>query len=78
MARSAREGLMLVSDPFGRVTDQQRSTADMSLLAALVPLQKPMRTIYVRIGDAFGWTCLASGLLLSIVSLVLGRRGKKT
>ena len=77
MARSAREGLMLVSDPYGRVTAQQRSTAEMSLLATLVPLQKPMRTIYVRIGDAFGWTCLGAGLLLCVVSLVLGRRARR-
>lgn len=77
MARSAREGLMLVSDPYGRVTAQQRSKADMGRLAALVPLQKPMRTIYVQIGDAFGWACLGAGLALTVVSLILGRRRKK-
>jgi apolipoprotein N-acyltransferase len=77
MARSAREGLMLVSDPYGRVTAQQPSKADMSLLAALIPLHKPMRTTYVSIGDAFGWACLGAGLALVLVSLVLGRRAKK-
>ena len=74
MARSAREGLMLISDPYGRVIAHQRSTADMSRLAALVPLQKPMRTIYVRIGDAFGWACLGAGLALMAASLVFAAR----
>ncbi|HEX5007521.1 MAG TPA: nitrilase-related carbon-nitrogen hydrolase, partial [Hyphomonadaceae bacterium] len=77
MARSAREGLMLVSDPYGRVIAQQRSRADMSVLAALVPLQRPMRTIYVLIGDAFGWACLGAGVALACASLFLRRRAKK-
>jgi apolipoprotein N-acyltransferase len=78
MARSAREGLMLVSDPYGRVTAQQPSRADMSRLVALVPPQSAMRTIYVLIGDAFGWACLAAGLGLTLASLVLAVRRKGT
>jgi apolipoprotein N-acyltransferase len=74
MARSGREGLMLVSDPYGRVIAQQRSKADMSRLAALIPLQKTSRTIYVLTGDAFGWACLAIGLGLTAASLVFANR----
>jgi apolipoprotein N-acyltransferase len=76
LARSAREGLLLLSDPYGRVAAQQRSRADMSRLIALIPPQKTTRTIYVQIGDAFGWACLGLGLALAIVSFVLARRTK--
>ncbi len=77
MARSAREGMMLVSDPYGRVAAQQRSKADMSRLVTLVPPQRAMRTVYVRIGDAFGWTSLAAGVGLAVSSLLPGARRKR-
>jgi apolipoprotein N-acyltransferase len=77
MARSAREGLMLVSDPYGRVIAQQRSSNDMGLLPAVISQPRAQTTLYVRIGDAFGWVCLGVGLILSLMGLVLGGRSKK-
>jgi apolipoprotein N-acyltransferase len=77
VARSAREGLMLVSDPYGRVITQQRSGANVAMLPAVIPQPRERRTLYVQAGDAFGWACLALGLMLALLALVLGWRAEK-
>jgi len=71
--RSARDGLLTVSDAYGRVI-AERASAPMPGATLLVRTVVPARvaTIYGRTGDAFGWSCVAAfGLLL------LTTRGKK-
>ena len=60
--RSAVQGLMTVSDRYGRVLAEAPSAASDdggSLFMADAPLGDGHPTIYARIGDGFGWTCLA-------------------
>ncbi len=58
--RSARQGLLTVSDRHGRVIAETRSAGGGggARLLATLPLATPEATVYARIGDAFGWLCL--------------------
>jgi len=65
--RSARNGLLSISDAWGRVFAEERSAAlpGKTLLAGL-DISKPSPTIYTRIGDALGWACVvAAGVWLT-------------
>jgi apolipoprotein N-acyltransferase len=59
--RSAMQGLMTVSDRYGRVLAEAPSEpgAGGSLFLAAVPLGDGQPTLYARFGDWFGWSCLA-------------------
>ncbi|MCC7054510.1 MAG: hypothetical protein IT355_14670 [Gemmatimonadaceae bacterium] len=69
--RSSRDGLLTVSSAYGRVI-AERPSAGMPgaglLVTTVVP--PPIRTVYTRFGDWFGWLCVAGAAVL----LVAGRR----
>ncbi len=70
VARSARDGLLTLSDDRGRVV-AQASSANTNAVVALIgelPLRRT-QTLAGYWGDAFGWLCLiaASGLASSLV-----------
>lgn len=66
IVRAARNGLLTVTDAYGRVRARQRSSAmPGSVLLATVPTGRPAPTLYARTGALFGWLCA----LLSIVML---------
>lgn len=71
MLRAAREGLLTISDAYGRVTASTPS-AELpgATLLGRVPAALPGTTLYSRTGDLFGWLCTASALVLAC----LGRR----
>jgi apolipoprotein N-acyltransferase len=71
--RSAREGVMTVSDPYGRVLAEGASGADIAALADSIILPRHIPTLYTRIGDAFGWFCAVLALVL-IGWTILARR----
>jgi apolipoprotein N-acyltransferase len=64
MARSARNGLLTLNDKYGRVTSMKvTGSARFDVLIGDLPLSgRGGETIYDKIGDAFGWLCLAVGL----------------
>ncbi len=71
MARASRNGLLTLSDPYGRITARQASGA-MPGFVALVGDVAPGTgggTLYDRIGDAFGWACAALSLGLLLLAL---------
>lgn len=62
-ARTARDGLMRLNDRFGRVVAEARAVAGFTTLVGELPLAgRGGATLYDRIGDLFGWLCLALGL----------------
>jgi apolipoprotein N-acyltransferase len=71
IVRASREGLLTVSDPYGRILSEVPSSAmpGRSLLVrAVVPPQAP--TLYTRIGNLFGWLSVAA----AAVFLAIGRK----
>ncbi len=64
IARSAKQGLLTVSDNRGRVLAQRSSTsADFASLLAIAPIQHAA-TLYARWGDWFSWLNLVALVLL--------------
>lgn len=75
IVRSARSGVLTVSDAYGRVTAEAPS-GPQTAYNAEVPLGGPGPTLYARIGDAFGWACAALALLLIGWGALRKRAGK--
>jgi apolipoprotein N-acyltransferase len=72
MARSARNGLLTLNDRYGRVVAIKVTGGDFVTLIGDLPLYgRGGGTLYDRIGDAFGWLCLALGV--GLVGLGLAR-----
>lgn len=70
IVRASREGLLTASDPYGRILAETPSSElpGRALLAA-VTVSSPVPTLYTRIGNTFGWICVAAAALF----LALGR-----
>jgi apolipoprotein N-acyltransferase len=64
VARAARHGMSFISDPYGRVLAERRSGAATGALVARAPSPLSSLPLYARIGDLFGWTCVAGWLAL--------------
>jgi apolipoprotein N-acyltransferase len=64
VARAAKDGLLTLTDAYGRVMAMKRSEAG-GMVTLVGDLRRgPGKTLYASIGDAFAWACLALGLLL--------------
>lgn len=62
MARSAGRGLLTLTDRYGRIVAQAPTAAGFTTLVGELPLSgRGGATVYDRIGDVFGWLCLALG-----------------
>jgi apolipoprotein N-acyltransferase len=70
IVRASREGLLTASDPYGRILAEMPSSElpGRALLAA-VTVTGPVPTLYTRIGNLFGWICVAAAALF----LAIGR-----
>lgn len=77
LARSARDGLLTLTDRYGRIIAQDRSRPEMVVVTGNVPVAAQARgTLYRFVGDGFGWSCLILGLALAALSaFTLRRRG---
>jgi apolipoprotein N-acyltransferase len=75
MARSARNGLLTLSDARGRIVAgvPTLNSGFMSLVGDVPRGANAGDTIYDRIGDVFAWVCIAT----SAVLLLLGFRPRK-
>jgi apolipoprotein N-acyltransferase len=69
VVRSSRNGLLSVSDAYGRLLAVEKS-ADMpgTTLFATANVGARVPTIYTRSGDLLGWLCLAAALGLIAAS----------
>jgi apolipoprotein N-acyltransferase len=65
VVRSAQDGRLTVTDPYGRVIADERSDASPDVLLAAHVQAVHLSTVYDRIGDWFAWACLivAAGML---------------
>lgn len=71
--RSSRDGLLSVTDAYGRVLAVRESAPlPGSSLLVKATIAPPIATLYTRIGDLFGWICVA----LSAAMMLIGRRWK--
>ena len=71
VVRVAREGYLTVSDAYGRILAEKKSSPlPGTALLATIRVADRMPTLYGRIGDLFGWVCVAA----SAVLLSIGRR----
>jgi apolipoprotein N-acyltransferase len=65
IVRSSRDGLLTISDAYGRVLAASDSaTLPGTSMVAKVSVGPRVQTWYARIGDALGWLCLAAVPLL--------------
>ena len=69
MARSARNGLLTLSDAQGRVIALRRTSNDgfTTLVGDLPRGTNTGNTLYDRIDDAFAWLCVAAGTILLLL-----------
>jgi len=67
--RASKQGLLSVSDRYGRFVAETRSRKSPgAMLIAAAPVGAPSPTLYTRIGDTFGWLCLAGVVLASLAA----------
>ncbi len=67
MVRASREGLLTITDAYGRVVAQKASAPlPGAMLLGRVPAPLPGATLYARTGDVFGWLCTAAAFLLAM------------
>jgi apolipoprotein N-acyltransferase len=64
IVRASREGLLTASDAYGRILAEVPSSVmpGRSLMAKVV-VAAPVPTLYTRIGNVFGWLCVAAATL---------------
>ena len=75
VVRSSRDGLLTVSDPYGRLLAAEESAGlPGTALLSTVKVGAHVPTIYARIGDALGWICLALAPLLMAASFIRPRK----
>ncbi len=76
MARTAGRGLLTLSDRYGRLVSEMRTSAGFAVLVGNLPMDgRGGSTLYDRTGDTFGWLCLAlGGGLVAATSLGVSAR----
>ena len=73
MARSAADGLLTLSDSYGRIVAE--ASSDDSLASVLGTLRLGAGgTFFSRTGEWFAWSCLIGSGLLLVVALARGMR----
>jgi apolipoprotein N-acyltransferase len=71
MARTARDGLLILNDRYGRIVAKARTVGPFTTLVGDLPLDgRGGNTLYDRIGDVFGWLCAVLGIGLVALSFV--------
>lgn len=67
VVRTARNGNLSMSDPFGRIIVEKASLPQTTTIVASLPDNRLVGlTLYAQIGDLFGWLCAAMTLLTAV------------
>ena len=73
VARAANDGLLTLSDAYGRVLGERSTTSGgMVTLSGELP-RGPGKTLYAKVGDSFAWLCI--GLSIAFLALAVFGRG---
>jgi len=76
--RASRDGLLSVSDAYGRMLSVAESASfPGTSLFATVKVGPRIPTIYTRIGDVLGWFCVAGAILMRGEAWRRVRRAKR-
>lgn len=75
VARTARDGMSALTDPYGRIIAERRNGAQGGELVGQLPPALDSPPLYVRIGDMFGWLCLLAWLAIAICVKQTRNRG---
>lgn len=66
MARAARDGLLTLTDRYGRLAAIEKTTGGFTTLTGDLPLSvRGGDTLYDQVGDVFAWLCAAIGIGLT-------------
>jgi len=77
VVRSSRNGLLSVSDAYGRMLAVDVSTKmPGTTLFETVKVGARVPTLYTLIGDLLGWICVAGAILMFVLTLLRVRRQK--
>jgi apolipoprotein N-acyltransferase len=77
VVRSSRDGLLSISDAFGRVLAVEKSTRlPGTTLIATVKVGGEISTIYTHLGDLPGWLCVIAAVLMTILAHRRVRRAR--
>jgi apolipoprotein N-acyltransferase len=77
VVRSSRQGLLSISDGFGRMLAVERSARlPGTTLFATVSVPQQLETFYTRSGDMLGWTCIIATVLLTALAIRRARRAR--
>ena len=69
VVRSSRNGLLSISDAFGRVLAVEKSTKlPGTTLFATVKVGDELSTIYTSMGDLPGWLCVIAAVLMTLLA----------
>jgi apolipoprotein N-acyltransferase len=75
MARAARDGLLTLTDRYGRIVAAAKTTDGFKTLIGDLPLAgRGGETLYDKIGDIFPWLCAALGLGLTAFAFLKWRQ----
>ena len=79
MARNARDGLLTLNDRYGRLVAKARTVGAFTTVIGELPLDgRGGGTLYDKLGDAFGWLCLALGVGAVGLSYIVLRKSRAT
>lgn len=73
VARSAADGLLTLSDRYGRVVAQRSSADSLASLLGALRVSSP-GTFFSRTGEWFAWSCLVASAILIVIALARFRR----
>jgi apolipoprotein N-acyltransferase len=75
IARTARSGVLTLSDRYGRVVARERSTGPVRIVVGDLPVSETASpTLYNRVGDLFGWLFIALAIAITAASAVAAQR----
>lgn len=79
MVRAGRDGLLTLTDRYGRLITEAKTTVGFQTVIGDLPLAgRGGETIYDKIGDVFGWSCVVAGIVIVGIGMASSRSVRLT